>query len=319
MGLAARGAKRQAKIAEWETRTKLLHEKYPRLGEISRLFARMALEAGLIELGRGKMNLSRQELEKARTALLEERQVLLRAAGLTESIYEVWWDCPKCQDTGFVSPGVKCSCLLIEEMKDNLELSGLSPEQEGQTFRSFSLDWYKDKKQMKNILTECLDFAEKIATRQETGNILLSGPVGTGKTHLCSAIANYCLEAGVKVIYLKVSRLLDMIRESKFNQEASSPEEQKKIMQSLYQAPLLVIDDLGTENLTDFAREQLLLIFDGRINHHLPWVVSTNLDLNALDAHYELRLMDRLVGTSKVLTFTGESIRMRKAMQKKGE
>lgn len=319
MGLAARGAKRQAKIAEWELRTKLLHEKIPRLGEISQLFARMALETGLLELSRGKMNLSGQELEKARAALLEERRGLLRAAGLSENIYEIWWDCPKCQDTGFVSPGVKCSCLLIEEMKENLELSGLAPEQSKQTFRGFSLDWYKDKKHMKNILTECLDFAEKIVTNQETENILMHGPVGTGKTHLCSAIANYCLEAGVRVMYLKVSPLLDLIRESKFNQESGAQEEQKKFLQSLYRVPLLIIDDLGTENLTDFAKEQLLLLFDGRINHRLPWVVSTNLNLKSLDAQYELRLIDRLVGTSRVLKFTGDSIRMRKAMQKEGE
>jgi len=306
------GLKRRRKLAEWEKRMEMLHQKYPRLEEISILFARISLELVLVELGTGKMAMSREELLKAQEALREEKESIIRDNRLPPNICDVWWDCEKCEDTGFVKLGVKCGCRIQEEMAQRWQVSGLSPEQEKQTFATFSLDWYEDKERHHNILKKCLDFAEKVSRGEKTDNLLIYGPIGTGKTHLCSAIANYVLQAGVNVIYLKMGFLLDFIREAKFNRE-----QENSRLDVLYRSGLLILDDLGTENLTDFAQEQLFLLLDERINHNLPWVISTNLSPNELDAHYELRLMDRIAGTAEFLKFTGDSIRRRKKVLRK--
>lgn len=316
--LLTSGVKRQKKIEECENRIQLLHQKYPRLEEISGLFARMSLELALTAIGKGKMGMSREELLTARQALAEEKKSIIRENKLPENIYEVWWDCEKCRDTGFVTIGVKCSCRLKEDLERLWQASGLLPEQERQTFGSFSLDWYEDKKKARCILENCLAFAEKVSAGQEAENLFLYGPIGTGKTHLCSAIANYVIQAGISVIYLKISQLLDILREYKLNQGKNEPGQPDKArIRGLYQAGLLIIDDLGTENSTDFVCEQLFLLLDERINYRLPWVISTNLSPNEIGRLYEDRLSDRILGTSVALEFAGESIRRQKKLLKK--
>lgn len=315
MTLEMRNVKRSRKIAEWENRIETLHNKYPRLGQISGLFSELALELALLDLGRAKLGMPREEILKAQEALQAEKQTIIREYGLPGNIYEVWWDCEKCRDTGFTNIGEKCSCLLQEELQERWQSSGLSPQQKAQTFSSFSLEWYKDKERYRNILQITLDFAENLASKCGQGkNLLLCGPVGTGKTHLCSAIANYVLQSGVNVVYLKISKLLDMIRENKYKSDDDKYRENIRRLEAAYHVGLLIIDDLGTETLTDFAREQLFLILDERINHRLPWVISTNLLPNVIESHYGDRISDRLVCNSTILKFTGESVRQRKSV-----
>lgn len=303
------GLKRQQKIAEWEMRIKMLYKRYPRLEEISRLFSQIALELALLEIGRGKMGMSREELLEAQQSLQFEKKTILKENNLPENIYDVWWDCDKCQDTGFIRLGVKCSCLKKGEISARWQASGLSPQQQSQTFETFSLEWYEERERYQEIFNTCYTFAKNVGEKKPVENLLLHGPVGIGKTHLCSAIANSVLDCGIDVIYLKVGKLLDLIRVYKFNQDAKERVQGNIYLDALFQVRLLIIDDLGTENLTEFAQEQLLTIIDERINYHLPFVISTNLSPNELDSHYELRLIDRLMGSTKVLKFTGDSVR----------
>ncbi|MGI6587519.1 MAG: ATP-binding protein [Peptococcia bacterium] len=314
MSLGERAVKRQKKLAEWEARVEALHQKYPRLGEISRLLAQMSLEIVYLAMGQGKMGMTVEELDKARQALQSEKRALFKKYNLPENIDGVWWDCPKCEDRGFLNIGEKCTCLLEEEIQQRWKFSGLGPEQKEQTFKNFSLEWYEDKKRYALILQQCVEFAEKICAGEKVDNLFLCGSIGTGKTHLCSAIANYVLQAGVNVAYLKIGTMLDFIREYKYNFEKNVVAFSNRL-KSLYRVNLLIIDDLGTEVATDFVREQLFYLFDERINYRLPWVISTNLLPNEIGATYEDRLSDRILGTSTILKFTGPSVRQLKIVR----
>lgn len=311
MPITERALKRQIKIQEWEQRIQLLHEKYPRLAEIDRLFQQMALELALTGLGKNKMGMTREEIEQALNSLQQEKQGILINEGISNKIFEIWWDCPQCEDTGYLGPGQKCLCLIKEEEEKRWSLSGLAPEQQRQTFDSFSLQYYTEKKKYQKILESCRSFAEDICQGKKVANLVLTGPVGTGKTHLSSAIANYLLQAGKSVSYLKIGRLLDLLREAKFQEKG----DRNDFLDYLAKVELLIIDDLGTEVLTEFAGEQILNVLDERINYQLPWVINTNFTPTQLDAHYELRLVDRITGTSKFLVFSGDSIRQRKFMK----
>jgi len=309
-----RGTLRQRKISEWEKKIRLLHDKYPRLEEISSLHAKMAMELAFLELGRAKLGMSREELQGALQSLQEEKKRIIKEQNLPDNIYEILWDCPLCQDTGFVAPGEKCSCLINAEIGKRWQDSGLSPEQEQQTFSSFALDYYQDYKRFANILESCSEFAQKIAKDEAVDNLVLSGAVGTGKTHLCSAVANYLIQNGKAVIYLRSGKLLDLIREYKYNFDKEIPVSNKQSLQLLYQVPLLIIDDLGTESITEFAQEQLLNIIDERYNHKLPWLISTNIQPNDIGKIYEKRLSDRIMGYSRILKFVGDSVRLKKKL-----
>ncbi|HHX96159.1 MAG TPA: ATP-binding protein [Clostridia bacterium] len=308
MSIVDRALRRRKKIAEWEANLEELYKKYPRLGEIAHLLAQISLEVVYLQMGQGKMGLTLEELNKKRTALLNEKKALFEKYALPENIEAVKWDCPLCEDRGFLNVGEKCACLLAEESQQRWELSGLGPRQKKQTFNSFSLKWYEDKKRYRTILEECVSFAENICRGKAVDNLLLCGNIGTGKTHLCSAIANYVLQAGISVAYLKIGILMDLIREAKYNFDSQVVRPINRL-QSLYQVDLLIIDDLGTEVVSDFVREQLFYLIDERLNFHLPWIISTNLSLNEIGTLYEDRLSDRILGTSTVLKFTGASIR----------
>jgi DNA replication protein DnaC len=313
MLLSGRALKRKKKLAEWEARLELLHKKYPRLGEIAKLFGQISLELAMLEVGKGKMGMSREELLKSLENLQAEKDILLRKFNLPKNIYDIWWDCEKCQDTGFIGVGKKCTCLIQEEMQGRWNFSGLAPEQKDQTFNNFSLDWYDDKEKYRSILQYSIGFAEKVCSGERTENLFICGPIGTGKTHLCSAIANFVLQTGINVVYLKTGKIMDMIREYKLNPDKAEISLNNEL-KSFYRVNLLIIDDLGTEVSTDFVREQLFYLLDERINYRLPWVISTNLMPNEIGTIYEDRLSDRILGTSRVLKFTGRSIRQLKAV-----
>lgn len=306
-----RALKRELKIQEWEQRIQLLYQNYPRLAEIDSLYKQMALEQALIGIGKNKMDMSAEELEQAMISLQEEKKRILDSEGINEKIYDIWWDCSECKDTGYIKPGQKCSCVLKEEEEKRWKMSGLGPEQQQQTFDNFCLEYYAEPQRFATILNSCRSFADDIAKGKKVANLVLTGPVGTGKTHLSSAIANYLLQAGKSVAYLKIGRLLDLLREAKFQANGDNDD----YLQYLSKVELLIIDDLGTEVLTEFAGEQILNVLDERINYQLPWVINTNFSPTELDAHYELRLVDRITGTSKFLVFSGESIRQRRFLE----
>jgi DNA replication protein DnaC len=259
----------------------------------------------------------REAVHREQERLFQRRLEVMRTHHLDMSIYEPKWDCPKCQDRGFVEPGEKCDCQKNAEFIDRWNNSGLAPQQAEQTFDMFSLHWYEEQGVYRRILEETLLFAEKVSAGKADENLLLYGPVGTGKTHLCSAVANYVLQAGKTVLYLKIGKILDLIRQSRF-EEFSRMDKGMEVLDGIYRTDLLIIDDLGTESRTDFTQEQLLYLLDERLIRRLPWMISTNLTPDELEAHYEDRLSDRLLGLSKIFKFSGQSIRWMKKNSKKG-
>lgn len=120
------------------------------------------------------------------------------------------------------------------------------------------------------------------------GWLLFQGSVGCGKTHLAAAIANYVVSLGVNTIFLTAPELLQKLRSSYFSSETTFEQQFEEIRN----IQLLVIDDFGTQNATDWAQEQLFLIINYRYINHLPTVITTNLSLNEIEQRIRSRLLD---------------------------
>ncbi len=120
------------------------------------------------------------------------------------------------------------------------------------------------------------------------GWLMIQGPFGCGKTHLAAAIANECASLGVPTLFLTVPDLLDSLRFA-FSAEDTSFEER---FEQIRNAPLLILDDFGTQNATEWAREKLFQILNYRYINRLPLVVTTNLALEQIEGRMRSRLSE---------------------------
>ena len=120
------------------------------------------------------------------------------------------------------------------------------------------------------------------------GWLLLQGDYGSGKTHLAAAIANFAVSMGVPTLFITVPDLLDTLRYAYEDPEATFEQRFNEIRQ----APLLVMDDFGTQSGTAWAQEKLFQIINHRYINRLPLVVTTNLSLRDIDGRIRSRLED---------------------------
>jgi DNA replication protein DnaC len=120
------------------------------------------------------------------------------------------------------------------------------------------------------------------------GWLLIQGRYGCGKTHLAAAIANHCVDNGIPTLFLTVPDLLDTLR---FTFESSDVSFEERFEQ-IRRAPMLILDDFGTQSATEWAREKLFQILNFRYINQLPVVVTTNLDLEEIEGRIRSRLSD---------------------------
>lgn len=120
------------------------------------------------------------------------------------------------------------------------------------------------------------------------GWLLIQGPFGCGKTHLAAAIANKAVTEGTPTLFLTVPDLLDTLRYSYSSQDTSFEQRFEQVRQ----APLLILDDFGTQNATDWACEKLFQILNFRYINKLPMVITTNLSMQEIEGRIRSRLSD---------------------------
>jgi DNA replication protein DnaC len=129
--------------------------------------------------------------------------------------------------------------------------------------------------------------------------LLLTGPPGCGKTHLAAAIANRQIELGTEVFFSVVPDLLDHLRAT-FG--PGSDVSYDDLFETVKSAPLLILDDLGTQSSTPWAQEKLFQIMNYRYTTNLPTVITTNEPIAKLDERLRARLEDRRVWRVDVIS-----------------
>lgn len=122
------------------------------------------------------------------------------------------------------------------------------------------------------------------------GWLVLFGDCGCGKTHLAAAIANRALQRNYRVIFAVVPDLLDHLR-STFGPNSDIAYDEQ--FETIREVPVLVLDDLGTENTTPWAREKLYQIINHRYNYRLPTIITINRKLEEIEPRILSRLSDR--------------------------
>ncbi|MFQ5945416.1 MAG: ATP-binding protein [Anaerolineae bacterium] len=140
----------------------------------------------------------------------------------------------------------------------------------------------------KENLRRAYQLAEEYAD-QPAGWLVLTGGYGSGKTHLAAAVANLQLERGKSVLFVVVPDLLDHLRAT-FGPESAVRYDER--FQALREAPILVLDDLGTESTTPWAQEKLYQLLNHRHVAQLPTVITTNRPLEKIEARLRSRMTE---------------------------
>ncbi|MBN1936791.1 MAG: ATP-binding protein [Anaerolineae bacterium] len=168
------------------------------------------------------------------------------------------------------------------------ELSSLALHLD-KTFSTFDLDRdeldAEERENLRNVSKAAQDFAQ-----HPEGWLLFIGTYGCGKTHLAAAIGNYRTAQRQPAIFIVVPDLLDHLRATFSPQSTISYD---KLFEQIRRAPLLILDDLGTESATAWAREKLYQLFNYRHNACLPTVITTAQPINEIDPRIRARLLDR--------------------------
>ena len=160
-------------------------------------------------------------------------------------------------------------------------------------------------KKSKNLFA--LNYAKNFT--KSSKSILMKGETGLGKTHLSLAIANEVINKGYSVVYVSAPDILSKLEREHFSYGSSKEQE---IMQSLLECDLLILDDLGTEFITQFSSTAVYNLFNSRINLCKPVIINTNFGVKELEQNYSQRFVSRAKATCDVLNFIGTDIRFMK-------
>lgn len=212
--------------------------------------------------------------------------------------------CPKCGGAGYfrldVPVGhpqfgkvVPCDCKERERMatrySEQRSLSNLDHFVDC-TFASFDRDVPGTR--------EAFVQAKQYSETYEPVWIVFFGGYGCGKTHLAAAIANEAVRQQMTVLFAVVPDLLDQLRAAYDPKSGMSFDD---TFSAIREVGVLVLDDLGTENTTPWAREKLFQIINYRAMQRLPLVVTSNnirpdqklgIDFPGIDDRIASRLSD---------------------------
>ena len=301
-----------------EERIREVYRALPKLEQFDREMGAVSLEQAkkLLAGDIGAMEQLKFKLKELR----ESREALLAVGGFSPDYMEPTYTCAACRDTGYVD-GKKCRCLRQAEIRILYGQSNLEQVLDLENFDRVRYDFYdrdlivNQKKgisqyeYMKAVIEECRSYAEHF--REKGGNILFTGPAGTGKTFLTNCIAKELLDQAEAVLYLTAADLFQILTDKRFDRGDEDREERYR---GILECDLLIIDDLGTELNNSLGNSELFYCINDRGLKGRATMISTNLPMNELRDNYSERIFSRIFSSYRIIPLFGEDIRIKKKM-----
>ncbi|MFI9200202.1 ATP-binding protein [Streptomyces sp. NPDC053048] len=149
---------------------------------------------------------------------------------------------------------------------------------------------------------------------RDAGFLVLIGAIGTGKTHQAYGALRRIAAAGPNRFEFIATTAPDMYGRLR---PGGSDKGMEHEIRRLSTVPLLLLDDLGTEKLSEWTEEATYRLINERYNQCLPLIVTTNLPVRAplgdrgkptgpdLVTRLGDRLASRLAEATTVVSLTG--------------
>ena len=170
------------------------------------------------------------------------------------------------------------------------------------TFQNYTFDHIEIPK---SISLEALTTAGFVQNKE---NLILYGPVGTGKTHLAVAIGVEACNQGKNVKFFRTAALVNQLSEAKTSGSLN------KFMRQIQKCDLLICDEWGYVPF-EKGGAQLLFQVISECYEKRSVIITTNLEFSHwngvfYDEKMTSAIIDRLIHHSHLLVFTGPSYRL---------
>lgn len=304
---------RQEEKNNLNARIQEIQEKYPEIYNLEKEIGKQCVKLSMCAL-RPSSNKAQeiQELKDTIENLRAKKYEMLVERGYSPTYLNMNYRCVKCQDTGYIGPK-KCSCYKSKLVHVYYQHSHMAEALKENNFNKFSLDVYStnrvenkkysSRKNMEILLDKVVnDYIPNFNSNTE--NLLFYGSPGTGKTFLTYCIAKELLDRGFLVVYRTSDELVRNLKEIRFDNNTD-------LENLLINCDLLVIDDLGAEQITDFTVTELFTLLNKKILLNKKMIISTNLNIPELTKTYVERITSRLFGNFTLFNIYGDDIRIK--------
>lgn len=192
----------------------------------------------------------------------------------------------------------------IEKLYDKSEMHS--------RLKGYSFQNFKITKENEKAYCKAKEYAQLIKNG-ERKSLIITGNIGTGKTHLASSIANFLIQSEISVVFGTLINLLNEVKDT-YTMENKT---ESFIIEKYSKVPLLIIDDLGKERPSEWTLEKLFTIINNRYENNLPVVITTNYNRERLrerlanNVNYEIAdsIISRLYEMCKGISLNGKDKR----------
>ena len=159
---------------------------------------------------------------------------------------------------------------------------------------------------MGKVLAYCQRYANSFTP--ESRGLMFIGSAGLGKTHMALAIADTVLNRGFDVLYTSSAALAAQLGREHFDRAAEDP-----WLDACKEADLLILDDLGTEYISQMTISVLYELINTRMLCHRPTIYTSNIvDSSIFEARYTEKVASRILGSCQIFKFFGTDQRLKR-------
>lgn len=317
-----------------EKRQKEIFDKFPDFVALNNEIEHLAFENIhlLINLkDKSEKEAVTQRLQDKINELSARKKNILELAGYPTDYLEDVYECSICKDRGMVENDGKvttCSCYVQRLIDLSQSTSGIGSN-EMYSFDNFDLSLFEDcpneekydccvspRENIAKIKESVVNYCDNAFSKPGEKNLLFTGQIGAGKTFLSKCLGRYLINKGYSVFYVSAPEMFDIINNSKFNVEASDDGLIRDKVFLIREADCLIIDDLGTETISEAKMSALLSLINYRLEKDKlgkkPYkiIISTNIPAEKLGKMYEDRIVSRIWGNSYMYRFVGNDLRL---------
>ncbi len=167
-----------------------------------------------------------------------------------------------------------CDCRLDRQRARAVKQAGIPRLYEGSTLENFVVDINSDDPSLGKARYTAKNFVKAYPLETRGKGLLITGSVGTGKTHLAVAILKALIETrGANGVFCHYHELIKQIQNS-FNPQVKETEMQ--VLDPILNAEVLVLDELGASKPSDWVFDTLAHILNQRYNENRTTIITTN-------------------------------------------